>query len=101
MVAAGDRPGERAGERHPERVGGGLDPAEIDEEAEIVVRVRARLPVAEGRGHVVAGHPALAGRVLRGHRGALPRPGQIGYGGGVAAREDLGVAGNVQARVDL
>ena len=47
VVAAGDRPAERPGQRYAERVGGGLDAAQVHDEAQVVVPVGAPLPDAE------------------------------------------------------
>ena len=93
-------PGERPGQRHAERVRGGLDPAEVDDEAQVVMAVRALLAAPEGGGDIAAGQLALARGVLRCHRRVLAGPGQIRHGGRVAAGEDLRVAGHVQLRVD-
>ena len=60
---------------------------------------RSPSPVRRGR-HVARGRVALPQRVLGGHRGDLAGPGQVGHRGGVAAGEDLRVAGHGQVLVD-
>lgn len=92
--------GERAGERDVPGVRGGLGPAEVDHEAQVVVCVGARGAPAAGRRHVVRRELALPLGVLGGHRRHRAGAGQIRYGRGVTAGEHLGVARHSQVLVD-
>src|ERR671917_467090 len=71
-----------------------------DGEAEVAVAVGDRLAVAEGGGHVAGGRLALALGVLGGLAGELPRPGQVGHGGGIAEGEHPLGAGHLEIGPD-
>ena len=100
MVSAGDRLGGEAGKPHPKRVRGGLDPAKVHDEPEIMMPVGAP-PTAEaaGAGDVVRDECALALCVLGRHRGHRARAGEVGDRGGIAAGVNLGVTGHRQVFV--
>ena len=61
--------------------------------------VGAGAAVAEGGGQVLRGPPALTLGVLGGHRGQPSGPGEVGDRSGVAAGEQLSMAGHGQVLI--
>ncbi len=101
VVAAGHGAGRHAGQRNPERIGGGLGTAEVHHEPHVLVAVRPALTAQPERGgDVLRAHLAVPPGVLRGHRRVRARVVQVRHGGHVAAGEQLGTPRHLQVRVD-
>ncbi len=100
VVAAGDRARGHSGQGDAQRVGGGLDAAEVDDEAQVAVTVGAPLPQAQRRGDVVRHGLALPPGVLGGHRRVGTGLLQVGHRGRVPGGEQAGPARHLEVGVD-
>ena len=100
VVAPGDGVGGWPGQRDVQRVGGGGEPAEVDQEAQIVVLVGRRLTGAEGGGDVPGDQLALPLGVLGGHAADLAGAGQVGDRRAVPAGVDVRGAGHGHELID-
>ena len=94
VVGPGHDVGGRPGQRDLQRVRRCGQPAEVNQESEVVVFVGLRLPGSEGGGDVPGDLLALALGVLGGHAADLARAGQVGHRRAVPAGVDVPGAGH-------
>jgi hypothetical protein len=100
VVAEGDDLGEQTGQWNAERVGGGFDPGQVDDEPEIAMSVWASFAVDERRRDIAGGKPTLPYRVLSSHRRELARTDAVGNSGQISAREDVRVTRDCQLLIE-